>query len=173
MGASQSSGGRPVAGAIDDQLALPFVEAIRVAFLEMAGIEVAMRGLFRIGLPIACDLATIVELAATPPMALLLGFPERTAAALTAAILRDVNVPRDKTVVQDCVCEIANVVAGHAKTALAGTHCRFTYSLPRIAETSGSLANTFHHKGSLAAVLDCAAGEFALVLAAREAPAGR
>jgi CheY-specific phosphatase CheX len=166
MDASPSSADRPGAGPLDDQFALPFVEAIRVAVLEMAGIEVTNRNLVRTGtLPIACEVATVVELAATPPKVLVLAFPKGTAEALTAQILRDVTVARDDTVVNDCVCEIANVVAGHAKTALAATPHRFTYSLPRIADRS---APAIHQEARLVAVLDCSAGEFGLLLAARE-----
>jgi CheY-specific phosphatase CheX len=52
---------------------------------------------------------------------LVLSFPDRTAAAITERVLADAKEEIDETLVRDCVGEIANVIAGQAKTLLAGT----------------------------------------------------
>jgi chemotaxis protein CheX len=139
---------QPVAGDIQDKLLEPFIAATRAALGEMAGTEVVVRAVFRQTLhpspiphsPMAkdrgrgegADIAAVLELRTPPEGALVLRFPERTAAALARRILAGVSQEVDENLIRDCVAEIANVVAGQAKALLAGTAYRFAFSLPRV-----------------------------------------
>jgi CheY-specific phosphatase CheX len=151
---------RPDSGPIGDALFQPFVDSVRTALLEMAGIEVAIRSTSGAASPGAGDIIAVVELTSTPPMTLMLSFPGRTAEALAAQILTDVKVTTDDVVTKDCVREIANVVAGQAKTALSATPHHFSCSLPTIADVTpmGAAEGFF-------AAFDSPAGEFGLLLA--------
>src|SRR5262245_12309497 len=65
---------------------------------------------------------------------LTLGFPERTAADLARRILANTDIPVSPAMVRDCMGEVANVVAGQAKSQLVGGESHFTLSTP-IVET--------------------------------------
>jgi CheY-specific phosphatase CheX len=137
---------------------------VRATLIEMAGIDVTPGSISDAGtVPLACDIAVVVELGSTQPGTLTLGFPQRTAEGLAARILAEVKVPTDDLVISDCVREIANVVAGQAKTALAATPQRFSCSLPGIGD-AGTLRTPLHVGEGFFVVFDSPAGEFGLLL---------
>jgi CheY-specific phosphatase CheX len=156
---------QPVAGPVREQLVEPFVRAIRLTLVEMAGIGVAVRAVYQTNnLEALDDVAAVVELSSATPRLLVLSFPRRSAAALAAQILSGVTQAEHEKLVGDCVGELANVVAGHAKTALAATPFKFTCSLPKVFDTSAGSPVHDRLTGRPMAILECAAGEFGLRL---------
>ena len=95
--------------------------------------------------------------------ALILGFPQRTAAALASRILTGVTTEVDQNLIRDCMGEIANVVTGQAKALLAETAYRFVFALPPVVDD----VKKFRHSPGLdclMVVFTCDQGEFALQL---------
>jgi chemotaxis protein CheX len=130
----------PIVGAIRELLLEPFIEATRTALSEMAGTEVVVRSVYRQSMYQALgELAAVVRLRSTTEGSLVLAFPQRTAAALAGRILAGIAQELDESLIRDCVGEIANVVAGQAKTMLAGGPYRFTFSVPQVAVTGNDL----------------------------------
>jgi chemotaxis protein CheX len=124
---------RPIVGEIRDALLEPFIEATRTALGEMAGTEVVVQAVYQTSTPRAWgDLAAVVGLRSATDATLVLSFPTRTAAALAGRILAGVTQDVDENLIRDCLGEIANVVAGQAKTMLAGGPYRFAFALPRV-----------------------------------------
>ena len=128
-----SESAQAVVGEIRDQLLGPFITATCVAMGEMAGMEVVVRAVYHKALHHALgDVAAVLGLQSATEGFLVLGFPQQTAAALSRRILAGVTEEVEESLIQDCVGEIANVVAGQAKAMLAGTPYRFTFSLPEV-----------------------------------------
>jgi chemotaxis protein CheX len=124
---------QPIVGEIRDMLLEPFIEAARTALGEMAGTELIVQAVFQTSTHRAWgDLAAVVELRSAIEAALILSFPRRTAAALAGRILAGVTQEVDEILIRDCVGEIANVVAGQAKTMLAGGPYRFAFAIPQV-----------------------------------------
>jgi chemotaxis protein CheX len=128
-----SEGAQPVVREIRDQLLEPFIQAARAALGEMAATEVAVRAVYQKALHHTLgDIASVLGLLSGVEGFLVLGFPERTAAALARRILAGATEEVDENLIRDCVGEIANVVAGQAKAILAGTPYHFDFSLPGV-----------------------------------------
>lgn len=154
---------RPLDEPLREQFVEPFVAAIRLALAEMATVAVAVRAVYQTrGTPAPRDFAAVVELRSTTPRLLVLAFPARTARDLTGRILRDVKEADHERLIGDCVGEIANVVAGHAKTALSGTRYQFSCALPKVVAGPLNLPARGHGGSELVAILDCDAGEIDL-----------
>src|SRR5262245_56499445 len=83
--------------------------------------------------PAPGELAAIVELTSAAVGALVVSFPRPTAEALARRMLTSVTEPLDDSLIQDCVGEMANVVAGQAKAMLADGPYRFDFSVPMAA----------------------------------------
>jgi chemotaxis protein CheX len=130
----------------------------------MAGTEVVVRDVYRKPLHHTLgDVAAVIELLSVTEGFLVLGFPQRTAAALAGRILAGTTEEVGEELVRDCVGEIANVVAGQAKAILADTPHRFTFSLPKIVVGAGEI---LPQQGPDCLVVDFGSyqGEFALQL---------
>jgi chemotaxis protein CheX len=137
------------------------LEALRATLGEMAGTEVSVLGLRQTSFQDQLDaLNAVVPITSSSFRTLILSFPQDTALGLAKRILPEPE-KIDETLVQDCVAEIANVVAGQAKALLAGTPYQFTFSLPRIVE--GAYPPPFE-QGEIVLViaLRCDQGEFSL-----------
>ena len=65
-----------------------------------------------------------------------------TALELTSRVLQEVGDSADGGIVRDCAGELANVIAGQAKTLLFGTPYHFTFSLPSILTVNSTERNT-------------------------------
>src|SRR5262245_31208475 len=99
----------------------------------MAGTEVAVRETYRTRLDSPWgDISAVLEIKSATGGMFVLSFPERTAAAIAERILADARTAVTDSLIRDCVGEIANVIAGQAKTLLAGTTHQLTFSLPRV-----------------------------------------
>lgn len=108
-----------------------FIESVATAFREMAGVETSLSEAIR-----AAGNEEYLDITASLPLAavagagrLILSFPERTAAALACRVLNDET---DAQMIRDCAGEMANVIAGQAKTILVGTPAHFTLSTPTV-----------------------------------------
>jgi CheY-specific phosphatase CheX len=156
---------RPVAGSIREQIVEPFIQALQLTLTEMASIDAIVRCVYQTRAPGPLEeVAVMVELSGATPESLTLGFPQKTAMALAERILSGVSESVSESLVADCAAEIANVVAGHAKTALAATPYRFTCSLPRAVTGPTQPAAREECPECAIVVLDCAMGQFTLRL---------
>jgi chemotaxis protein CheX len=126
-------GGKPVDPEIRQQLLEPFIEAARAALAEMATTEVVAEevGRMQLSRPLG-DLAAFLPLQFASEGLMVLNFPQQTAAALAGRMLAGITETVDEGLIRDCLGEIANVVAGQAKTLLAGTAYQFTFDVPRV-----------------------------------------
>jgi chemotaxis protein CheX len=155
---------RPVEGDVRDLLLVPFLTAVRDTLAEMSGLDTAVRVVYRTAdLRIAVGVTAAVELDVAKPGCLVLEFPRPTAAALAERVLAGVPAAPDDALIGDCVGEIANVVAGRAKTMLAATGFRFAFRVPRIV-AAGDTLPLAPGQNRLVAVFDSPSGEFALQL---------
>jgi CheY-specific phosphatase CheX len=108
----------------------PFVAATRVSLEEMADVDVVVRSVTRGHAPVAAgDIVASIELTWGR---LRVCAPRTTAQALARRILEGVADEPDGALVPDCMGEIANVIAGQAKTLLAETPYAFSFSVPRV-----------------------------------------
>jgi chemotaxis protein CheX len=131
-------GGQPVVGEIRDRLLEPLIAATCTAVSEMASTEVVVGAVYQKTIRHTLgDVSAVLGLMSAAGGSLVLSFPERTAAALAGRILTGVTEEVDENLIQDCVGEIANVVAGQAKALLAGTPYRFAFSLPKVVVGAG------------------------------------
>jgi CheY-specific phosphatase CheX len=115
--------------ATGEELIAPFTEGVSAALREMAGVEAALASAaIASGDERISGVAALLPLyAAAGPGRLILGFPQETAVALARRILQEEAAP---DMVSDCMGEVANVVAGQAKTLLLGTPSHFTLGTP-------------------------------------------
>lgn len=115
-----------------DELVEAFSAAVPFALREMAGVaaiagvpHVAETGDGFPGVAAAIRLTTVVG-----EWRLVMSFPEGTAATLAARVLAEAGVEVTPELVRDCMGEVANVVAGQAKSLLVGRPAHFTLSTP-------------------------------------------
>jgi chemotaxis protein CheX len=152
----------PINQEVQDQIVEPFVQAVQAALSEMAGTEVMVQSVYRsrrhsrLG-----DIEVAIDLTSSEPRVLVLSFLHKTAANLAGQMLPENAAELDENLIRDCMGEIANVVAGQAKSLLAGTPHQFTFSLPQVLASSENL-----HQGleSLVITFLCDQGAFALRL---------
>jgi chemotaxis protein CheX len=133
----------------------------------MANTEVAVATVYRQASTdadrLGSDISVVLGLPSPREGSLILSFPKTTASALAAKILAGVTDVPEKSLVRDCVGEIANVVAGQAKALLAESPYRFTFSLPTVLPNDRPFhAQPGHH--CLTAEFRCDAGEFLMRL---------
>jgi chemotaxis protein CheX len=156
---------QPIGDECRSHLLEPFIEATRAALAEMAATDVVVRGITRADrFQAQGDVLAVVQLASTTDGYLALGFPRRTATGLAERVFAGVLQTVDEELLCDCMGEIANVIAGQAKTLLAATPYQFTFTLPRV--TVGYGPDPWPHTGRdwLVAVLGTELGEIAIQL---------
>jgi chemotaxis protein CheX len=157
--------GHPIGDEVRSHLLEPFIAATRATLAEMAGTEVVVRTAARTDQSQALgDVSAVVRLTSATEGYLVLGFPQRTAAALTERILTGVLKEIDEDLICDCVGEIANVVAGQAKSLLAGTPYHFSFSLPRVVVGCPPELGTHPNRECLVVAFGTDLGEIALQL---------
>ena len=144
-----------------DELIEPFTTAVSMTLREMAGVEVVVRETLRAaGAEGFADASVILQLTSGTKGWLVLSVPERTAKELTGRVLNEVGGTADDGMVRDCVGELANVIAGQAKTLLYGTPHHFTFSTPTVLNAGSADMAT----GRWVIRFDSDAGVFALHL---------
>lgn len=124
----------PVSPAVRDQLVDPLVTAVRQTLVEMAGVDVSIRAVYQRTQPTMLgDLSAVLTLPTPSDGLLILSISSLAAETLARRILAEVKTKPNPDLVQDCVNEVGNIVAGQAKALLAGTPHHFTFSPPRMA----------------------------------------
>jgi chemotaxis protein CheX len=158
-----SEGGQPVAGATREELVEPFIAATRATLGEMAEIEVVVRAVSQRALDHTLgDISAIVRLTSAIKGLLVLGFPKPTARALAERVV-GVGDEIDDGLIQDCMGEIANVIAGQAKALLASTRYHFAMSIPEVVAGGSPLAAN-GSSGCVIVFFGSELGDFALQL---------
>ncbi len=114
-----------------DELSAPLAEAVAVALREMAAVE---SGLCEIGTGAPGEVSAIIPVATAAGAGYVaLHFTVASANELARRVLARAEAGEgDDATRRDCLGEVANVVAGQAKTLLYGTPYHFTLSTPRI-----------------------------------------
>ena len=153
----------PISNGGGEELLLRFISAVSVTLHEMAGIESVVRSA-RQGLDNRQDdISAVLRITSTTAGSLILTFPYRTATAIARRVLEGVTTEPDDGMIQDCMGEVANVVAGQAKAMLAETSFHFVFSMPEV--LVGHPAETRpDQEPPLVAVLTSDLGEFAIRL---------
>ncbi len=122
-----------VSAELRQQLADPLCTAACQAIREMTGVEAALQSVHRRAAPAALgDIAAVLELSSSLNGLLVASFSTRTAEALARQVLADVQEELTPALVQDCMGEITNVIAGQAKALLHGTPQHFSFSPPLV-----------------------------------------
>jgi chemotaxis protein CheX len=156
---------QPVAPDVREQLLEPFISGASLTLAELAQTELAVRSVYRTALPRTLgDISAVLGLTAEGGEVLVLSFPAPTAAALAGRVLAEVNVVPDDDLVRDCIGELANVIAGQAKTLLAETPYRLILATPSVLAGPGLEVGSRQDIQALVVVFGSDAGEFALQL---------
>jgi CheY-specific phosphatase CheX len=125
-----------------DELVEAFTAAVPFAVRELAGVEAVVQDLSPAAVETAEQIvAGIVLTFADGQGMLVLSFPAKTADELTRRILAGTAAQLSPDLIRDCMCEVANVVAGQAKALLVGSPSHFVLSTPVIA-TAGPAERT-------------------------------
>lgn len=112
------------------EVAAAFTQATLVALAELAGIEVDLAEDAKIASAApAADLYAALALRKKPPGVLLCCFPAAVAQSLARRILPPLQFVTPE-LAEDAIGELANVIAGQAKTALKDTSHHFQLSTP-------------------------------------------
>ena len=135
-------GAQPVDGAMQSEFVAPLAEAAGVAFREVAGSEIFLQTAFRISTPVDFgDRSALIELTfPSGPGALVLSVTDTAAQALASRVLAGQELTLDGPLVDDCLGEISNVIAGQGKAMLWGTDRHYTFGTPRVASGPGRAA---------------------------------
>ncbi len=156
---------RPIDDAMREQLAAPLITAVQQALAEMASVEVLPCAVYRRETPaVLGDLTVVLSFTSELQGGLILSFNKKTAESLAARILAPM-IEANHALISDCMGEIGNVVAGQAKTMLAGTPYHFTFGTPTVG-TAFAIPIPFE-ASCLVIALTCDAGPFALQMSAR------
>lgn len=160
-----NSDGQPVGAATQHEVLDPFIEAVSMTLREMVGVDVAVQAVFeKSAHQTVGDVSALLTLAFPAEGRLVLSFPAPTAAALARRVLADVVDEPDPAMVNDCMGELTNVIAGQAKALLLGTRYHFTLSTPTV--LTGAGREIRHPEGAHCLVVTFASdvGDFALEL---------
>jgi len=125
------------------ELVEAFAQAVPAALREWAGVEAFVRECSPASAvdPGAGLVARIGLRMASGEGRLELFLPEQTAAELARRVLAGTVDPMAEDLVRDCMGEVANVVAGHAKALLVGRPSHFTLSTP-VVRSGGPMEGT-------------------------------
>jgi chemotaxis protein CheX len=124
---------RPLESASDLDLASVLATATTHALTETACTEPEVACTFRQSLHrwlghVSAEIRT----QGSPIGAIAFGATESGAMELTRRVLGNANRSIDAAIVEDCIAELANIIAGQAKALLAGTNFRFTFAKPEV-----------------------------------------
>ena len=154
---------QPVPPELREQLVEPFIAAASLTLTELAQTELAVRSTYRTALPRTLgDISAVIGVTAERGEVLVLSFPAPTAAALAGRVFAEVNHTPDDDLVRDCMGELANVIAGQAKTLLAETPYQLLLATPRVLSGPGLEVGSRPGIESLVVVFGSDAGDFAL-----------
>ena len=110
-----------------------FVTAVEAALREMAGVEaVALPVRPATGADEFGDLSAVLQLRSGADGCFVLSVPADTADVIAKRILAEVMPDPSPEMLRDCLGEVANVVAGQAKSLLSGTPYHFLFATPTV-----------------------------------------
>jgi CheY-specific phosphatase CheX len=115
-----------------DVLVGAFTEAVGTTLREMAGLEVVPRGVTTGRVTEPLSFCANLRLSSPGDGDLTLDFPREVVKELARRVFAQAGFEADDPLLADCVGEVANVVAGQAKTLLFGTPQHFVFSLPSV-----------------------------------------
>jgi chemotaxis protein CheX len=117
-----------------DDLVEAFASAVVFALREMAAVEAVAGDAHRAATADAfTELSVVIRLTALGGEGrMVLSCPESTAKELARRVLVEVTDDPPADLVRDCLGEVANVVAGQAKSLLVGHPSHFTLSTPTV-----------------------------------------
>jgi len=154
---------QPVSPELREQLLEPFISAANLTLTELAHTEPVVRSVYRTALPRTLgDVSAVLGLTAKGGEVLVLSFPAATASALAERILAEVEQVPDDELVRDCMGELANVIAGQAKTLLAETPYQLILATPVVLSGPGLEVGARPGVESLNVVFASDCGDFAL-----------
>ena len=113
-----------------DEAILAFDEAVAMTLREMAGVECALRDRRQVTGGEFAGLTALLRLMGGKEGYLALSCPASVAAELARKVFAESGTEPEAAMIRDCVGEVANVIAGQAKTRLYGTPQHFTLSPP-------------------------------------------
>jgi chemotaxis protein CheX len=168
----------PVSPEVRKQIVEPFISAANLTLAEMAQTEPFVRSVFRTArLRSQSDITAVLGLAGQEGSGdvLVLSFPAETAKALAARVLVEVTPAPDDELIRDCMGELANVIAGQAKTLLAESPYQLLLGTPKVLLGPGLEVASPASALTLVVVFGTDAGDFVLQVcldqdAARAAP---
>jgi chemotaxis protein CheX len=154
---------QPVSPEVREQLLEPFISAAHLTLTELARTDLAVRSVYRTALPQTLgDLSAVLGITPEGGDVLVLSFPASTAAALAGRILAEVTQAPDEELIRDCMGELANVIAGQAKTLLAETPHKLVLATPSILSGAGLEVGPHPGAEGLVVVFASDVGDFAL-----------
>ena len=160
---SIAEGSQPVVAELREQVLEPFITATCAMLPEWVNTAVVVQAVYRKKLQQTYgEMATRLSIHSTTEGTLILNVHRRTGAALAERILTDTTTELTDDIIHDCLGEIANVIAGHAKALVAGTPYRFTFSTPTV--LSGIQTLRPEPTDCLVVVFRCDVGDFVLQL---------
>jgi chemotaxis protein CheX len=155
----------PVAPQDREEILEPFIAAAGVTLAELAQSEPAVRSVFRVDFPRTfADVSASLALGTAADWVLVLSFPQDTARALAARVLEGAEPSPADDLVRDCMGEVANVIAGQAKTMLAETPYQLVLETPRVVSGAGHEIGARPSAEGLVVIFASEFGEFALQL---------
>ncbi|MFO0865167.1 MAG: chemotaxis protein CheX [Gemmataceae bacterium] len=123
----------PLTSETELHLAESFATAGAQALREMAHTEPVVRRTFRQAIDRWLgDVAAEIMTEGKTFDAIAFGATDATALALTRRVLGNANRTLDAGIIEDCMGELANVIAGQAKALLAQSTHRFTFATPHV-----------------------------------------
>jgi chemotaxis protein CheX len=154
---------QPVSPAIRELLVEPFIAATNLTLGELAQVEPFVRAVYRTALarPLA-DISAVLGISNEPGEVVVLSLPAPTAAAVAGRVLAEVTQAPDDDLVRDCMGELANVIAGQAKTLLAETPYQLVLATPSVCFGADLDVGPPPDIGCLVVVFSSELGDFAL-----------
>jgi chemotaxis protein CheX len=132
---------QPVGSEVRAQLADPLITAVLQTLRDMVEVDAVVCSVYQRETPMPLgDISALLKISATLEGVLILSFSMTTAEALARRVFAEVGAEVNAALMQDCMGEIANVVAGQAKALLAGTPYHFLFSSPTVTLGSHALA---------------------------------
>ncbi len=125
-----------MSGGISAEWVNPFVTATTRTIETMAGMACRRTGLrVERGSPLARDVSGVIGIAGAIDGAVAVSLPWALAVRIVERMLG--QAPESDASVRDGIGELVNVIAGHAKGALAGTAYAFQIALPMVIVGAG------------------------------------
>jgi chemotaxis protein CheX len=123
----------PVIESIRQQLLNPFIDAtVRTLTMLTGGVPQLHSVYCKNGYNIFGDYSALMTLRTHSEGTLVISFPQQTSYEIGKRMILPLGVEINEELVQSCLGEIANIIVGQAKGALASTAYRFTMSLPNV-----------------------------------------